>query len=124
MPATNRTSIGPTGTIRTANPLAYLQDRRHPALLLVGEAAGYHGCRFSGIAFTSERSFAGPQRTSTRPEGWQEPSATVVHGELASLGLEGSTVLWNVVPFHPARAHGRCRTGRLRWTSVARGRSG
>ena len=88
--------------IRRANLLAYLEARPHPVLLLVGEAAGYQGCRFSGIAFTSERSLPQIQWTSTRAEGWQEPSATVVHGTLAELGLEDRTILWNVVPFHPA----------------------
>ena len=67
-----------------------------------GEAAGYQGCRFSGIAFTSERALPGSQRTSTRAKGWLEPSATIVHGALAELGLEDRTILWNVVPFHPA----------------------
>ncbi len=88
--------------IRAATLLAYLEARAHPALLLVGEAAGYQGCRFSGIAFTSERSLPGSQWTSMKPEGWREPSATIVHGVLEELGLEDGTILWNVVPFHPA----------------------
>jgi hypothetical protein len=41
--------------IRAATLLAYMEARSRPTLLLVGEAAGYQGCRFSGIAFTSER---------------------------------------------------------------------
>jgi uracil-DNA glycosylase len=88
--------------IRTATLLAYLEARSHPALLLVGEAAGYQGCRFSGIAFTSERALPTSQWTSTKREAWREPSATIVHDALQELGLEERTLLWNVVPFHPA----------------------
>jgi len=88
--------------IRAATLLAYLEARSQPVLLLVGEAAGYQGCRFSGIAFTSERSLPPSQWTSSRPEGWKEPSATIVHGALKALELEERTILWNVVPFHPA----------------------
>lgn len=87
---------------RVATLLAYLEARSQPALLLVGEAAGYQGCRFSGIAFTSERDLPTSQWTSTKPEGWREPSATIVHDALKELGLEERTILWNVVPFHPA----------------------
>lgn len=90
--------------IRATNLEAYLNARlgRPDLLLLVGEAPGYQGCRFSGIAFTSERSLPQERRSSLRPEAWQEPSATIVHGALAALGLEERTVLWNAVPFHPA----------------------
>ena len=88
--------------IRVATLLAYLEARPTPALLLVGEAAGYQGCRFSGIAFTSERAPPASQWTSTRPEGWKESSATIVHEALQELGLVERTILWNVVPFHPA----------------------
>lgn len=88
--------------IRRANLLAYLEDRRSPALLLVGEAAGYRGCRFSGIAFTSERCLPAERWSSRSDVGWREPSATTVHGVLGELGLESSTLLWNAVPFHPA----------------------
>ena len=42
------------------------------------------------------------QWTSTKPEGWREPSATIVHAALKELGLEERTILWNIVPFHPA----------------------
>ncbi len=93
----------PSGAaIRAATLLAYLETRSRPALLLVGEAVGYQGCRFSGIAFTSERALPVSQWTSTRLGGWQEPSATIVHAALKELGLEDRTILWNVVPFHPA----------------------
>ena len=78
----------------------------HCRLLLIGEAPGYQGCRFSGIAFTSERSLPPAARTSIRPEGWSEPSATIVHGALRDLGLEEATILWNACPFHPALPSG------------------
>jgi len=87
--------------IRAANLLDYLRSRQKPQLLLVGEAPGYRGCRFSGVPFTSERCLPRNRRSSLRTDGWLEPSATVVHRSLARLGLEAETLLWNVVPWHP-----------------------
>jgi hypothetical protein len=94
--------------IRRANATAYLEARAGRApLLLIGEAMGYAGGRFTGIAFTAERTLHGwgmpYESTSIRPEGWAEQSGTIVHGALAALGLEAETVLWNVVPAHPHR---------------------
>jgi hypothetical protein len=93
---------------RRANAAAYLDARAGCApLLLVGEAMGYAGGRFTGIAFTAERTlrtWGAPYAvTSVRPEGWAEQSGTIVHGALAALGLAPTTVLWNVVPAHPHR---------------------
>ena len=87
--------------VRAENLLAFLRARPAPALLLVGEAPGYRGCRFSGIPFTSERSLPLERRTSLRPAGWVEPSATIVQRTLARLARQGDTLLWNVFPFHP-----------------------
>jgi len=92
-------------TLRQANLLAYLAERPKPRALLVGEAMGWRGGRFSGIAFTSERQLAdwgaSFAASSLRPGGWTESSATIIHGVLDELGLERKVVLWNTVPFHP-----------------------
>jgi uracil-DNA glycosylase len=92
---------------RRVNATAYLNRAGRAPLLLVGEAMGYAGGRFSGLAFTAERTLAGwgppYEATSLRPEGWAEQSGTIVHGALEQLGLSAGTVLWNVVPAHPHR---------------------
>lgn len=91
--------------IRRANALAYLAERPAPVAILAGEAMGWRGGRFSGIAFTSERQLAhwGPPyaASSLHEGGWTESSATIIHGVLEETGLERRVVLWNSVPFHP-----------------------
>jgi uracil-DNA glycosylase len=92
--------------IRLGNLAAYLRARPHPSLMLVGEAAGYAGCRFSGIAFTSERCLPRDRWTSVDdPNGHVELSASIVHRVLWELDLEADTVLWNLCPTHPARSN-------------------
>jgi hypothetical protein len=91
--------------IRLANLRHYLEERRDAEVLAVGEAAGYQGMRWSGIAFTSEFDllrWGDPyRRSSRRPRPWKEPSGTIVHGVLDELGAERRVVLWNIVPTHP-----------------------
>ena len=93
--------------VRRANLRHYLDERAGARLLLVGEAIGYRGGRFSGMAFTSERLLArwGPPYapSSTHASGWAEPSSTIIHGALADHDAERDAVLWNVVPAHPHR---------------------
>jgi uracil-DNA glycosylase len=91
--------------IRLANLRHYLDERRGADVLAVGEAAGYQGMRWSGIAFTSEYDllrWGDPyRRSSRRPRPWKEPSGTIVHGVLEEVGAERRVILWNTVPTHP-----------------------
>jgi uracil-DNA glycosylase len=84
-----------------------------PAFILVGEAPGYQGCRYSGVAFTSERLLiegaipripAISNRLSTRRLPFSEPSATIVWKALNRLGIADHTILWNALQLHPHRS--------------------
>jgi len=92
--------------IRLANLRAYLMERPGADIVCLGEAGGYQGMRWSGIAFTSERDLARwgtPYRSTCAARRWSEPSGTIVHGLLEELGAERRVVLWNTVPTHPHR---------------------
>lgn len=78
-----------------------------PEYLIVGEAPGYKGCRWSGVPFTSERNikennFFGLKngykiRNQDNPES--ESSATIVWNCLDKLNVK--PLIWNAFPFHP-----------------------
>lgn len=106
---------------RSEHLQCYLDERVGSAkLLLVGEAPGYRGCKYSGVAMTSERMLAGQhkavsaqdvvrtggQRTSHEKHGpaFQEPTASITWSLLMSLGLgPRDFVFWNAFPCHPHR---------------------
>jgi hypothetical protein len=114
-------SKGPA--IRRRQLKQYLAERVGKAkYLLLGEAVGYQGGHFTGIAMTSERILLGhksadgilpeqvfsgitPKRTSKpefRPLGFNEPTATIVWGEIIRLGYDPfEFVIWNACPWHP-----------------------
>jgi hypothetical protein len=113
--------IGPQAPrIRREQLRAYLSERIGGAeLALVGEAVGYRGGHFTGVAMTSERilpegragiarcdvfSAIEPRRTSKpeiAPRGFSEPTATIIWSTLRRMGVEaGRFVLWNAFPWH------------------------
>lgn len=116
--------------LRRANLYDYLIARLERCrFILLAEALGYQGGRFSGIAMTSERLLLAPrQRTAreilaqgngrrssrvdlpihakvhgtTRKMGFAEPTATVVWRTLLANGVSPyEVILWNTLPFHP-----------------------
>jgi hypothetical protein len=97
---------------RCANLEAYLERVGRPRVVLVGEALGFRGGRFSGIAFTSERQLVGEDGrrlpwassppfhpTSRNPALWLEPSGSIVWDALG--GAAAGVLLWNSFPWHP-----------------------
>lgn len=80
-----------------------------PAFLLVGEAPGYQGAHFSGVAFTSEKMLMAGQvprvsetsRLTDRKLPWSEPSATVMWDALQTHKLADRVVMWNAFAWHP-----------------------
>ena len=97
---------------RRRNLRCYLEAFGDARFVLVGEAAGYAGCRFSGVPFTCEAQLVGPRRlgwtlgleedlarSSTAESPWVERSARMVW---EILGERMDCVLWNAFPWHPA----------------------
>lgn len=121
--------IGPSAPmIRKEQLLSYLQPRLEKAhTLCIAEAAGYQGCRFTGIPITCERMLLNqhkqvrstmvlsiPGQRTSRPDcpyfrqetqrayGLNEPTDTYVWGSIIDNGLDPAEVLlWNIFPFHP-----------------------
>ncbi|GAB4267713.1 MAG: hypothetical protein Kow0029_02410 [Candidatus Rifleibacteriota bacterium] len=109
--------------VRRYQLMYYLKERMgRTRYLLIGEALGYQGGHFTGIAMTSERILLGnlvkkgikpehvfttlePARTSkasVRKDGFSEPTATIVWGHLLELGIDPyDFTIWNALPWHP-----------------------
>ena len=100
--------------VRRRNLRRYLETFADARFVLVGEAAGYAGCRFSGIPFTCEAQLVGPERLawtdsldlarSSTAEGlWVERSDRIVW---EALDGRSDCVLWNAFPWHPFGKNG------------------
>jgi hypothetical protein len=84
-----------------------------PRYIVCGQSPGWRGCRYSGIAFTSERQLMdgvvpriapiANRLTRSSPNGGplSEPSATIVWNTLHRLGIANEVVLWNALQMHP-----------------------
>jgi hypothetical protein len=95
--------------VRRENLRSYLSAFSGARFVLVGEAAGYAGCRFSGIPFTCEAQLVGAEvldwtvgcdvaQSSSAEAPWRERSATIVW---EALGGRKDCLLWNAFPWHP-----------------------
>lgn len=94
--------------IRRQNLQAYLQAfSRPPRVLLVGEAPGWRGARFSGVPFTSEAQLINgslPLRgaqSSSAPHPYTETSASTTWDKLIACDLYPAAFIWNAFPLHP-----------------------
>lgn len=96
--------------IRKENLVKYLRGfSKRPSILIIGEAPGPRGCRFSGVPFTSEAQichgklpFTG-QKSSVSDLPYSENSATIFWK--AMLPYHPKFFIWNSIPFHPHK-HG------------------
>lgn len=96
-------------SLRAKNLEFYLNAMKDSPVLLLGEAAGYKGARFSGVPMFSERQIVEKEvpelrdlplkRTSTRARPFSEPTATIVRKALK--GYPVKVIVWNLFPLHP-----------------------
>ncbi len=99
--------------IRRANLSRYLADMlaRQTQKVMIFEAPGYRGCRWSGIPVTSERLMLrgigkwglfgdGYRQTSDVPGGIAEMTATILWSALVEFA-DSPPLIWNTVPLHP-----------------------
>ncbi|MEG6523584.1 uracil-DNA glycosylase [Desulfotomaculum sp. 1211_IL3151] len=121
--------ICPEAPAIRSNHLEQFLSARIPGAryLLVAEAVGYQGGRFTGVAMTSERILLGNHagvkpsvilqdiqgRRTSNPDnqklkdtqknfGFTEPTATIVWGEVIKSKVSPYQVItWNIFPFHP-----------------------
>ncbi len=71
----------------------YLVSRWAAPVVLVGEAPGRNGARWTGVPFTSPHQLTGA--------GAKEPTATIVHRVVAELGWASDVLFWNASVLFP-----------------------
>lgn len=100
--------------VRRENLLGYFKSfRESPSILLLGEAPGPWGCRFSGIPFTGERQllahalpFGGQQSSRDDPLIRVRKTAPYISNSArlfwsTMLPFHPRFIVWNCVPIHP-----------------------
>ncbi len=100
--------------VRRNNLRGYLESfEKKPPVLVLGEAPGPWGCRFSGIPFTGERQllthalpFGGEQSSRNDPMRKLRKKTPYVSNSArlfwaAMLQYYPNFLVWNCVPFHP-----------------------
>ena len=107
----NELDVGADGPGLRVKRLKLHLDNPSAKILMVGEAPGHLGAKYSGIPFTSERLLIageiprleqhGQARISTRKLPFSEPSATIIWKVAHTLGIEHQIILWNAFPWHP-----------------------
>ncbi len=92
--------------IRRSNLERYISERSQPpSVVLLAEAPGPWGCRFSGVPITSEAQLVDPdfpihgRQSSRMAEPLQEYSAGIYWRILEP--WHHSVFTWNAVPYHP-----------------------
>jgi len=124
-----RYDVAKAPLIRQQQLEAYMEPRLGAPYIVVAEAVGYQGGRFTGIAITCERMLLGHHKSITpsmiwpscelgertsrsdsmyiekeaqKRLGFNEPTDTVVWNSIQENGLDPYKVLlWNIFPFHP-----------------------
>lgn len=91
--------------IRRENLRRYLQSfNSWPEVLVVGEAPGWRGCRFSGVPFTSEAQLDGRlpftgEQSSLGAQPHREATATLFWKVMRT--YHPRFLAWNGLPLHP-----------------------
>jgi hypothetical protein len=119
--------------IRRRQLARYLSMRKGARFLLLGEALGFQGGRFTGIAMTSERIILGKladrgilprhvlgetpgvrtSRTDAKLDGYTEPTASIVWPQVIDSRIDTSDIIfWNAFPWHPYDPRGGPLTNR------------
>jgi len=94
--------------IRQENLQNYLNSfTSYPDILLLGEAPGWRGCRFSGIPFTSEAQLIEGELPF---HGSQTSNSSIPHQEITATTFwkfmkpyHPRFLVWNCIPFHPSK---------------------
>ncbi len=112
--ADKRVDLPNAGEIRKRNLYNYFESfKKKPSVVLIGEAPGPWGCRFSGIPFTGERQllmhelpFTGRRSSRNKPRlkirkstPYVSNSARIFWGVMKQ--YHPKFFVWNCIPIHP-----------------------